>query len=304
MSIPLVFVCSEKDFKQLIEHLDKFKELITDNIVIIGKSSLQELCKKENINFYDEDHLFKGLTYNNIKQYLTEFGAEKRTGWYFQQFLKMAYCTICDAPYYLIWDADTLPLKKYKIDEFVFDVKTEYNKPYFDTLTNLFAELKKTNDFSFISEHMLFDKKIMLEIINKISSLNRKEDFWKIILSKINKNDLPASGFSEFETYGTYTQYYYPDLYTVRKWKSLRSENDWLEYSKLDNHLMKWLSKSWNALSFEQKINSFVKYRCLYFLSYFFDYNTSSKIYGKIRNVLIHISTICKKSGELEYEYN
>lgn len=45
-----------------------------------------------------------------------------------------------------------------------FDVKEEYNKPYFITMEKLLPELGKKCSYSFISEHML-----IISIINNKS---------------------------------------------------------------------------------------------------------------------------------------
>ncbi len=45
--------------------------------------------------------------------------------------------------------------------------KTEHHDPYFCTIDKLFDAPKKA-DYSFISEHMIFNVKIMCELIAKI----------------------------------------------------------------------------------------------------------------------------------------
>ena len=35
-----------------------------------------------------------------------------RPGWYYQQFLKMAFSNWSKSRYYMAWDADTIPLRK------------------------------------------------------------------------------------------------------------------------------------------------------------------------------------------------
>ena len=120
--------------------MKKIKELISDNIIVIGKSSLQKLCNTNKcITFYDEDKIFPELSFTSVKDVINQRNLNTcRTGWYFQQFLKMAYALICEEPNYLIWDADTIPLKKYDTEKLNFDVITEYRKAYFDTINKLF----------------------------------------------------------------------------------------------------------------------------------------------------------------------
>ena len=51
----------------------------------------------------------------------------------------------------LIWDADTIPIKEVKMfgndGKPIFDVKTEYHKPYFITLKRIFPKLGKKYNF-------------------------------------------------------------------------------------------------------------------------------------------------------------
>ena len=288
MSIPVVFVCSENDFIKLKIHISKFKERISNNIVIIGKASLKNLCSDDiDITFLDEDKLLPGLTFSKIKELIIKRNPNPwRTGWYFQQFLKMAYSFICTEPYYLIWDADTIPLNKYNSTELFFDVKTEYRKSYFDTINKLFPELSKKAPYSYISEHMIIDSKIMRELINKIQEIISDKPFYEIIMEKIETDELSGAGFSEFETYGTYVQFYHPRLYKIRKWYSLRDGNDWCTYEMLDDKMEKWLRKSFDAVSFDNWQNfDKAKSDFIIKMNYRLKYETTLFIYRCIRKI-------------------
>ena len=64
----------------------------------------------------------------------------------------------CKCDYYLSWDADTIPLRRlsfFRDEHPLFSQKQERHIPYFETLFNL-LHLKPFNDFSFITEHMVF----------------------------------------------------------------------------------------------------------------------------------------------------
>jgi hypothetical protein len=61
----------------------------------------------------------------------------------------------------------------------IFDVKTEYHKPYFITLKKIFPELGKKYNYSFISEHMIINTKIMNNMIKRINfNKNLLGDIW------------------------------------------------------------------------------------------------------------------------------
>lgn len=212
-----------KVYKYVLKNLDD----VNNVFIITNKQNITKLKKIQggNLIIVDEDILAPNLTYENIKEILNNKGVYIRVGWYFQQFLKMAfalsnYCT----GYYLSWDADTLPLSKIKffnIEHPIFTIKKEYNKPYFDTLYKLIG-LKKSVPFSFISEHMMFRKDIMKHLIEVINNSDVNGSIWyeKILNSC---DDLEKPCFSEFETYGTFVWNNYKGLYHTQQLNTFRS---------------------------------------------------------------------------------
>lgn len=185
---------------------------------------------KESINLpitlLDEDTLLENVSFKSIED-LQKVKTERNIGWFYQQFLKMGFAQTqyAQSDYYLIWDADTLPLKPLNFFENgkpLLTLKEEYHKPYFETINKLFG-LKKSNEKSFIAENMLINVEIMKEIIQAIEkndAIDGNNWFEKIIFSlhPNYKND-----FSEFETYGTYVTNYYPDLYNFREMECFRN---------------------------------------------------------------------------------
>lgn len=90
----------------------------------------------------------------------------------------------------------------------------------------------------------------MLELINKIQHYNSNDWFYNI-LEAIEKSDLMNSGFSEFETYGTYVEKYYKGLYVYRDTNTIRNGKclfKGLPYEEV----LEWLSKDYYAISFEK----------------------------------------------------
>lgn len=260
----LVIPVAETDIGQLRYNLPYWlKYLPVKRIVLIGKKNIGEClrhCGGNNIRFVDEDDL---IPYRDVERIIRKIShdneaAAGRTGWYLQQFLKMYYALLCEDAYYLLWDADTIPLRD--IEMFadghpVFDMKTEYWKPYFETMERLLPGLGKRNRRSYISEHMLINKQIMCEMLAEIENNTALagESWYEKVLYAIGEQELAKSGFSEFETYGTYTAQRYPSLYRERTWKSCRSGKKYFDRKAFGSEEQRWLVRGrYTAVSFEK----------------------------------------------------
>lgn len=238
-----------------------FSNLPINNIYLICDiSSVSLSSDNPRIILIDESKVIK---YPIIKDLLIsrieDSEIENRTGWYLQQFLKMEYARLCEDEYYLLWDSDTIPLKPIQLFDKngkpYLDYKTEYNKPYFDTILRILPGYSKEFKGSFIAEHMLIKTSYMRELLDAIEANNTISGkyFYEKIINSISIKDIFYSGFSEFETYGTFVHKRYPNKYIYRKWKSLRYGG--LFYHSTDlkkSYVIKWLSSYYDSISFEK----------------------------------------------------
>lgn len=200
--------------------IDKRYEKFLPNIV----------TNNNNCSVIDENELVEGMSYAYIDSIIKLQGREHtKTGWYFQQFLKMGFANskYCDLDYYLSWDSDTIPVRKMDFFDMkehpFFAMKSEHHQPYFDTISTL-LDIHSFNSHSYISEHMMFNKHIMQELLTNIDrndKIKGKKWFEKILYSIVPESISPFS-FSEFETYGTYCMNCYPDFYVERFLPSFR----------------------------------------------------------------------------------
>ena len=245
-----------------------FKYLPIKNIYIIGPDTIEDRIMQRNdsrLIFINENEFVDVKKIREIYSSRTNENIN-RSGWYVQQFIKMQFSRFTQDEYYLIWDSDTLPLKPVKIfDESsrpFFDMKTEFYKAYFDTITKLFPDVHKVINKSFISEHMIINSNFMRVLIDEIeanSALDGK-NFQEKIINVISVKDLSGSGFSEFETYGSYVMTRYPESYIFRDWHSLRSNiKFYRNTSELTERQIKWLSTFYDAATIEnwQKLSFF-----------------------------------------------
>lgn len=201
----------------------------------------------------NENEIYGGLTFAKVSEYLKEANANVGTGWYFQQFLKYGFALSKYAKkYYLSWDADTLPLAHIqfiKDGKPMFTMKSEYNPNYFKTIHKLMG-LDKQVEGSFIAEHMLFNKDIVRELIQKIETSNVNGlDWMQKIINACDFTDLMPC-FSEFETYGTYVMSCYPQKYTMRRLNTFRY-GGYIRGRQISDEMLKEISFDTDTMSFE-----------------------------------------------------
>lgn len=230
-----VIICmADRDFrivKKTIRNLRNFVINGDDTVFIITKNKNTRFFSKQwiwnnKVVFIDENKLVEGLTFSSLQKVISShFVYEEKAGWYLQQFLKMGFAESEYAKdYYLIWDSDTIPLHCIPIvspiGKYYFAAKTEYHKPYFDTMERLLGFGKQV-DYSFIAEHMVIDVKYMRELIEKIGDASIDGNYWfEKIINASSKTDVGT--FSEFETYGSFCNKYYPGLFEIRQLRTLR----------------------------------------------------------------------------------
>ena len=88
--VPLTIV----DLPTFLDNIVYLKSnLPCKRIVVIGNEQVgNKLSGIKEVVFLNEDTLYPSLSFDNVKSIKRKIsGSDKRTGWYFQQFLKMAY---------------------------------------------------------------------------------------------------------------------------------------------------------------------------------------------------------------------
>lgn len=216
----------------------------------------QNLKVYSNCIVLNEDTLVSSLSLKRIQSIIVERGGYKlRSGWYFQQFLKLAfaYSKYC-GDYYLSWDADTLPLSDivfFEGDNILFNPKKEYHAPYFVALERLLG-FGKVYEHSFIAEHMMFSRKIVCEMLDAIEKSKIEGTDW--IDRILNACDFKkhTGDFSEFETYGSYCYVKYPELYKPRHLNTFR-EAGYISGRFIDSNRLANMSFDLDTASFEMQ---------------------------------------------------
>ena len=152
----------------------------------------------------DEDLMIDGVTLQSLKTIpLARFS--QGPGWYFQQLLKYQFAFHePEDDYFLIWDADTIPLRKLEFFDgqgrMLLTKAEEYHPPYFQTYEKILGQPAR-REFSFIAQHMVVQKSILREMLGDIERHCPGTENW---VSKIMRN-LGGEGsnrFSEYESWG------------------------------------------------------------------------------------------------------
>ena len=263
----ILVVITPNDYKRVEGLLPRtVAQLPGRDIIFIGSSALGEILPQEiagrTVRFLNEDDV---SPFSQVHEVMREaIGIEELprgvTGWYYQQFLKMQYARICQDEYYMTWDGDTIPCQKFSMFQEgsgapYFDVKDEYCERYFITLAKLFQGMGKIIRPSFISEHMLFNKEIMEQMLAEIETNEALvgNAFWEKVIHAISAEDLRKNSFSEFETYGTYVAFRHTGKYKLREWHSFRLAGQFFEPDKICDRDFAWLAKDFDAVSFEKR---------------------------------------------------
>ena len=248
--IDVVIPTISKDYiliNKVIDSLKYVKQNINKIYIISNNNEeIRNFCKLHNIVFVNEDLV---LGYNKSHINYNVFGID-RSGWIFQQLLKLASDKIVEKENFLILDSDTFFIKDISFiknnGKFCLQQSCEWHQKYFDVYKILLQQ-KRVNTFSCVSHMMLFNKKILSDLKSEIEKKNNKT--WdRAILDLIDDSD--TSYFSEYETYANFVKSNYSGKVYFKVFFNKAFKRDCLY--KID---IKKYSKKYNSLSFHEYMN-------------------------------------------------
>jgi hypothetical protein len=207
----VISVCCLRDielWKLCAKHVNTFVSSSHYSVIVPDKdTSSFERASPPNFNIIPESTFCRDyyhLLYDRIKN--INLG---RFGWYLQQFIKLSAIEHFNDKNILIWDADTIPLRHLRFfsdnGEPIFYLSNEYNLPYFQAIDKILG-LDKITPKSFISQNMPIPSDWGRSCLRKIENLHQCHWF-EALLKKIDFGQ--QSGFSEYETLGTFFTHYY-----------------------------------------------------------------------------------------------
>lgn len=265
-----IIVVTAKDYERVQNQYHRLvANMPSRRILFVGNEEVAVLVEQsdlgEKVGFLNENAI---LSFDAVHAVMTQAmegllqGRELPrgiTGWYYQQFLKMQYACMCEDAYYLAWDGDTIPCRRFSMFHEALgvpylDVKGEYHKEYFITLAKLLPGMRKCIEKSFISEHMLINCELMRQLLRDIEANVDIPGtaFWEKIIHAIDVDNLQANSFSEFETYGTYVALRHPNAYRLRNWHSFRYGGVFFRLETISDDDYEWLGRDFFAISFEK----------------------------------------------------
>lgn len=251
----VISVCSSKDvdaWTVASKHVVQF--IKADSYLVIVPDKEVELFAKVTSHPYrvkpESDYI--GNAKENIIRKL-DSANQHRVGWYLQQFVKIAAILAHkDDEVVLIWDADTVPLKKLEFIDvnghLVYYRGEEYRKSYFDFI-ELALGLKRTQSFSFIAQSLVTKVSWARELFDTLAK-SAQRPWLDAILFYLDRNE-PA-GFAEFETLGTWIWHHHRNEIVI-------SDRPWYRNGlslvgnplKLSDAVWHGLARSYDFISFE-----------------------------------------------------
>jgi hypothetical protein len=253
--LPVFQITAEK----LFEHLP-----VKSICVIAPKTDCRKIAAglDKMITVVAEDEFLPEITIAEMRKIIRPHFPQA-AGWYLQQLLKLQFAfQYPEDDYYLIWDADTVPLRPLQFfnstGQMLLTKAKEFHPPYFDTYQRLVGH-EPDRSFSCIAQHMIIQKSIAREMLDRIHQrVNAGKNWaWSIMLN------LPEQGdnlFSEYETYGHYIKQYYPERveFVERRWlrEGTRQTGGWIPNA---NNLQQ-LSQKYDYVAFERASKDWLQF--------------------------------------------
>ncbi|MBU3596003.1 hypothetical protein ICN10_06260 [Polynucleobacter sp. 86C-FISCH] len=226
-----------------------------DEYRIIVPGKYKEDFERKNFANYSvisEEEIIDVEIIDRLKDQFSNLEHTNTFGWYLQQFIKIEELRKNKKEYGLIWDADTIPLKKIpfllKNGSCRAYMATENHGPYFQTLEKLLG-IQKQLDYSFVSQCLCAKMSDVYRMCSEIEGRHGKN--W--ISAILDLIEARHGEFSEYETIGNFclnsTKNYY-SFKSPKKWNRhgyrLMGSFKWLKLTRI------FLALKWDYVSFEK----------------------------------------------------
>lgn len=207
----LISACTLKDLETWEVAAQSILKYINSRgyVVLVPQRYLDNFikCTPRQIVVLSEEDIIPSSFISVIDQYLDQSsGQAKRAGWIYQQFLKIQAVLASQNDRIILWDSDTVPLRKISFfDETArprYFTSHEYHAPYFALMSTIFG-YGKTCDHSFIAQSFPLRRQWVVDMCREIEVKTGVSD-WKLGILNYISPVLGESPFSEYETIGSY----------------------------------------------------------------------------------------------------
>lgn len=235
--IDIVIPTISKDFEALgllIQSLKFIKNQINKIYIVAPKGVyIENFCALNNLIFIDETVVL-GFSKDYIKY---KVGNIDRSGWLFQQLIKLSGDIFVEMDDYLVIDSDTIFVNNccFKRDsKYIFYASEEWHRPYFQSFKNLFGYLAPTK-LSLTSHMMIFNRHLLREMKLEIEASNHRVWYDKYIDSCLGEE---KSCISDYEIYANWVIYNHGSRVIIRP--SYNRNVYKREYTSLENLCKKY----------------------------------------------------------------
>ncbi|MED5016472.1 DUF6492 family protein [Paenibacillus chibensis] len=252
MTIPIdvLIPAIEKDLATLPHVIDSVRKYVKHpirQIMIIAprKQRILDLCAKKGCRFVHEDTVLP-ITKKDIRYQSKTWD---RSGWLYQQLLKLGGDKVSSSKHYLVIDADTVLIRPhvFKVgNKTVFYCRNWSQNEYFKTYKKLMGRNRSSRS-SFVTHYMLFNTSKVKQLKQAIES-KHNSSWYSAIMKSMNKSKQFA--FSEFETYGNFLHATDSTQMILKPAnnKSLHSSMSQISPSKMST-----LTQKYRSISFHQR---------------------------------------------------
>lgn len=229
--IDVVIPTISKDFEilALVFQSLKFVEQRVNNIYVVAPKDarIEEFCTNNKLIFVDEISVL-GFGKNYIHYRVDE---EDRSGWLFQQLLKLSGDRFVEMDDYLVVDSDTVYVSSncfVRDGKYVFYANEEWHQPYFRSFRRLFGYDAPTK-WSLTSHMMIFNKGLLGQMKRELEARTKLTWFDAYISTS---SPTEKSCVSEYHTYANWVLRNHPEKALIRPFYNrnvLRSDINDLE---------------------------------------------------------------------------
>ncbi len=204
LELEVVIPVIEKDFATLPYAIDGVRKNLLHpirkiSVIAPDSQAIRDVCEQLHVAFVSETTVAP-VARSDIRYAVA---GKDRSGWLYQQLIKLNADTIVECGSFLVLDADTIMTSPQKLEaagKVILLASEEYHPPYYETYERMFGR-KPPSLLSFVCHYMLFEMVALRALKQAIENRSGK-DWAQAILDSVDKTE--ASGFSEYETYGNF----------------------------------------------------------------------------------------------------